>query len=78
NKLVEVEARWRTFNTETLNIPPFQPKLMINHYKKMWISIFKLGSLILQTRVPDMDDKNECQMGQKFQSSYVVAPSRVH
>ncbi|KNZ50709.1 hypothetical protein VP01_4277g1, partial [Puccinia sorghi] len=31
--LVEVEARWRTFNTDTLNIPPFQPKFIVNHYK---------------------------------------------
>ncbi|KNZ63456.1 hypothetical protein VP01_11414g1, partial [Puccinia sorghi] len=27
-KLVEVEARWRTFNTDTPNIPPFQPKFI--------------------------------------------------
>ncbi|KNZ64495.1 hypothetical protein VP01_10229g1, partial [Puccinia sorghi] len=31
--LVEVEGRWSTFNTDTLNIPPVQPKFMINHCK---------------------------------------------
>ncbi|KNZ45610.1 hypothetical protein VP01_7992g1, partial [Puccinia sorghi] len=69
NKLVEVEARWKTFNTDTLNIPPVQPKFMINNYKSFIGKDFQtviqaatfiffpiMTNLILQTRVPDMDE----------------------
>ncbi|KNZ53691.1 hypothetical protein VP01_3164g5 [Puccinia sorghi] len=78
-----VEDKWRSCNTDTLNIPPVQAQFMINHYKSfigkyfqtviqaapfiffpimtqfkkdMWISLCQLGSLILQTRVPDMHE----------------------
>ncbi|KNZ49289.1 hypothetical protein VP01_5107g1 [Puccinia sorghi] len=75
---IEVEARWRTFNTETLNIPPVQPKFMINEYKTpfiffpimtqsqkdLWISLYSYPKPLISF------SKNEFQVGQQVQNSY--------
>ncbi|KAI9619107.1 hypothetical protein KEM48_006386 [Puccinia striiformis f. sp. tritici PST-130] len=33
SQLPQLEARWRAFNTDGLNIPPIQPRYMIAHWK---------------------------------------------
>jgi hypothetical protein len=80
--LAEIEARWSSFNTDTLNTPAIQPRYMIQHYrsfvgkdycivlqaapfvffpfmnklqKELWISLCYVGSLIFQTRIPELN-----------------------
>ncbi|KNZ50590.1 hypothetical protein VP01_4339g1, partial [Puccinia sorghi] len=42
---------WRTFNTDTLNIPPVQPKFMIDHYKSFIRKDFRTPAKGLGPRV---------------------------
>ncbi|POW03734.1 hypothetical protein PSTT_10890 [Puccinia striiformis] len=52
SQLPQLEARWRAFNTDGLNIPPIQPRYMIALEK---LSLCALGSYVFQTCIKDMD-----------------------
>ncbi|KAH9822599.1 hypothetical protein DFH28DRAFT_949193 [Melampsora americana] len=58
--LPSVLARWKSFATSGLNVPPIQPKTLTSYYQslverqRMWTALVHLGSYIFQTDITHM------------------------